>query len=888
MHTILPFGKHKGKSLLEVPESYLRWMCDKMKDEKIGAMARQVLEEITNIPPSDRELGGSSRNVVRGEPAFARAEDCISTLRSFRGGLSEAEALHRRVLASGTVFSANKRYLSNLIILMFARCQGVAEAHRVFASMASRDDYSWNTMLKVFLDNRKWSDAQELFREMEDEGVVANKISCTAMIGVFAEQCKPEDAKAAFDRISSREVDTVAWNALVSCYSKCGRVQEAMDCFERMEGKRDMVSWNTILAALARAGQDEDARNVFAKMPEWDTVSWNSCPSHDDADAKRKFDDMQGGRSIVSFNSLLNAFSRAGDSNAAASVLDKMPQINTANLAAIVDAYGKAGEMEQAKVVFDSSLEWNLILWTVLLRGYAHNGFVDETSKAFWLMPLHDTVAYIVLLGALARHGCAIECKETFDIAPKRCVAMWTLLVTANTNAGDFVEAERVFYLMPQWDATACTTRIVEITGRDSMNIIKERFFYAEQRDVVLWTVFLSAYVASGEVEMAELVLRKMAKTNTVSWNAMLSCYASHATPLDSKKAFDGMMERNSISWTLLAAAYARHGQISKACEVLVLAPCWQAEMLNSVLAGYSRNGQVWESMELLRFISMEGIEVNEVSFVCLLDGFSHVAKVMDARDCFHLMVGDYAIEATERHYTCMIDLFGRARHLDKAEALILDMPFVPDEVAWHAFLGACRSFNDCDRAKRMVEKALELDSRSGSLHVLLANTLSSGDGNEDDVKLVKEMMLTRNVKRIPGVSRVRVGGKLHRFVVGDTSHPQIENVHKELARLEVLMREAGYVPNTNVVTMLGDDGDEERAKEELLCRHSEKLALGYAFISTQPGTKVEVTKNLRMCYDCHDATQFLSKVVGREIVVKDANRIHRFVGGVCSCKNIW
>ncbi|EFJ35688.1 hypothetical protein SELMODRAFT_79750 [Selaginella moellendorffii] len=661
---------------------------------------------------------------------------------------------------------------------------------------------------------------------MEDEGVVANKISCTAMIGVFAEQCKPEDAKAAFDRISSREVDTVAWNALVSCYSKCGRVQEAMDCFERMEGKRDMVSWNTILAALARAGQDEDARNVFAKMPEWDTVSWNSCPSHDDADAKRKFDDMQGGRSIVSFNSLLNAFSRAGDSNAAASVLDKMPQINTANLAAIVDAYGKAGEMEQAKVVFDSSLEWNLILWTVLLRGYAHNGFVDETSKAFWLMPLHDTVAYIVLLGALARHGCAIECKETFDIAPKRCVAMWTLLVTANTNAGDFVEAERVFYLMPQWDATACTTRIVEITGRDSMNIIKERFFYAEQRDVVLWTVFLSAYVASGEVEMAELVL--------------------------------------------------------------VLAPCWQAEMLNSVLAGYSRNGQVWESMELLRFISMEGIEVNEVSFVCLLDGFSHVAKVMDARDCFHLMVGDYAIEATERHYTCMIDLFGRARHLDKAEALILDMPFVPDEVAWHAFLGACRSFNDCDRAKRMVEKALELDSRSGSLHVLLANTLSSGDGNEDDVKLVKEMMLTRNVKRIPGVSRVRVGGKLHRFVVGDTSHPQIENVHKELARLEVLMREAGYVPNTNVVTMLGDDGDEERAKEELLCRHSEKLALGYAFISTQPGTKVEVTKNLRMCYDCHDATQFLSKVVGREIVVKDANRIHRFVGGVCSCKNIW
>ncbi|EFJ27511.1 hypothetical protein SELMODRAFT_36327, partial [Selaginella moellendorffii] len=183
-------------------------------------------------------------------------------------------------------------------------------------------------------------------------------------------------AKAAFDRIPSREVNTVAWNALLSCYSKCGRVREAMDCFERMEGKRDVVSWNTILAALARAGQDEDARNVFAKMPEWDT-----------------------------------------------SVLENIPRTHaTAKLAAMVDTYAKAGAMEQAKMVFDSTRERNSILWIVLLRGYARNGLVDEASDAFRLMPLHGNAAYVVWIGALVSHGWATHAKEMYDTAPHKSV----------------------------------------------------------------------------------------------------------------------------------------------------------------------------------------------------------------------------------------------------------------------------------------------------------------------------------------------------------------------------------------------------------------------------------------------------------------------------------
>lgn len=76
--------------------------------------------------------------------------------------------------------------------------------------------------------------------------------------------------------------------------------------------------------------------------------------------------------------------------------------------------------------------------------------------------------------------------------------------------------------------------------------------------------------------------------------------------------------------------------------------------------------------------------------------------------------------------------------------------------------------------------------------------------------------------------------------------------------------------------------------KEQLLRRHSEKIALCYALISTEPGTPVYMTQNLRMCGDCHNATALISKIVNREITVRDARRFHHFKDGVCSCNNIY
>ena len=104
------------------------------------------------------------------------------------------------------------------------------------------------------------------------------------------------------------------------------------------------------------------------------------------------------------------------------------------------------------------------------------------------------------------------------------------------------------------------------------------------------------------------------------------------------------------------------------------------------------------------------------------------------------------------------------------------------------------------------------------------------------------------------------------------------------LEKLFGKMMNAGYVPEIDFA--LHDVEDEQ--KENILVHHSEKLAIAFGLMNTSPGTTIRITKNLRVCGDCHSATKFISKIVDREIIMRDANRFHHFKYGLCSCGDFW
>lgn len=56
-------------------------------------------------------------------------------------------------------------------------------------------------------------------------------------------------------------------------------------------------------------------------------------------------------------------------------------------------------------------------------------------------------------------------------------------------------------------------------------------------------------------------------------------------------------------------------------------------------------------------------------------------------------------------------------------------------------------------------------------------------------------------------------------------------------------IKQAGYVPDTSHVPAFTDQQEREA-----------KLALAFALISTPPGTRIVIIKNIRLCGDCHSA----------------------------------
>ncbi|KAI6673279.1 hypothetical protein NL676_001185 [Syzygium grande] len=73
-------------------------------------------------------------------------------------------------------------------------------------------------------------------------------------------------------------------------------------------------------------------------------------------------------------------------------------------------------------------------------------------------------------------------------------------------------------------------------------------------------------------------------------------------------------------------------------------------------------------------------------------------------------MVNVFSLPPSIEHYGCMVDLLGRAGHLEEAHNLIKDMPMEPNTIVWGASAGGCRLPRDTKLAEPVLKKLIELE----------------------------------------------------------------------------------------------------------------------------------------------------------------------------------
>ncbi|KAI3893871.1 hypothetical protein MKX03_025203 [Papaver bracteatum] len=192
-----------------------------------------------------------------------------------------------------------------------------------------------------------------------------------------------------------------------------------------------------------------------------------------------------------------------------------------------------------------------------------------------------------------------------------------------------------------------------------------------------------------------------MPERNEVSWNSLIGSLVRAGYLDEARRLFDGMMRRNVVSWAVMISGYCQNGYPREA-----LALFWEMQYLAM---------QVFHSSE----------EKNISTYTAAISGLAyngHMGSVEKGFHYFNSMVEVHGIKPELDHYTCMVDLLGRAGLLEEAERFINTMPITPDNVIWGALLGAWRTHSNVEMGQRVGNCLIESDPVHDVRYVLLSN----------------------------------------------------------------------------------------------------------------------------------------------------------------------
>jgi pentatricopeptide repeat protein len=153
-----------------------------------------------------------------------------------------------------------------------------------------------------------------------------------------------------------------------------------------------------------------------------------------------------------------------------------------------------------------------------------------------------------------------------------------------------------------------------------------------------------------------------------------------------------------------LVDMYAKCGSIEDAWTVFKNMTSRNVVTWNAILGGCAMHGHVRETLKHFEQMCEEGVHPNDITFVCLRSACSHAGLVDEAMHLYASMIRDYRNHTKLEHYNCMVDLLGRAHHLQEAENMVLEMPYKPQVAAWMALLGACRIHGNVEMAEHVTK----------------------------------------------------------------------------------------------------------------------------------------------------------------------------------------
>ncbi|KAL2941511.1 hypothetical protein RDABS01_029861 [Bienertia sinuspersici] len=453
----------------------------------------------------------------------------------------------------------------------------------------------------------------------------------------------------------------------------------------------------------------------------------------------------------------------------------------------ITDFYVKCEELDCAKKLLEFNEDVDTVLCNIMIGANLQSGHVVNSLDLFRRMSTKDVATWNTVLSGLMRNG--------FDR-----MALEILY--------EMVKEQACFNNFTYTIALSLVTSLsmLEIGAQIHARLIRLRFYDNEY----IRSSLIDMYSKCGAIDKASLVFKQLplglsqkqrSKINrettimdTVSWSSMVSGYAQNGRFKEAIDMFCSMIREGigadkyilttivsvCADYGLLDFGEQMHGLVHKTGHKLDLVLCSslvdmyskcgslgnariifnQTATRNTVLwtaiiNGYAFHGLGREAVRLFELMIEDDIQPNEITFVAVLTACSHAGLVDEGRRYFKAMKEDYNIKPGVEHFTCMVDLFGRAGHLDEIKNFINENELSHLSSVWRVYLSSCRLHKNYDMGKWVSEKLLELEPFDAEPYVLLSNMCGTSNKWEESAR-VWNLMQKKGVRKHPGQSWIQ------------------------------------------------------------------------------------------------------------------------------------
>lgn len=557
--------------------------------------------------------------------------------------------------------------------------------------------------------------------------------------------------------------NVLPWNLVISCYVKNGMFYDALLVYKRMLFRGiggDKFTYPSVLKACGESLDVGFGQEVHRHIMEG-CEGWN----------------------LFVHNALVAMYGKFGEVGVARRLFDEMPMRDAVSWNTIISIYASKGLWDEAMELFDRMLEddieVNNITWNTISSGCLRRGNFNSALKLLSQMMARgaclDPVAVINGLGACSHVGAISLGKQIHGLAicnsHDKYENVRSSLITMYARCQDLEHAYIVFQLVEE---KCITTWNSMLSGFAHMDRYEEASFLfremllsgTEPNYVTVASILpLCARIANlqhGKEFHAYITRRQIFKDQLLLWNALVDMYARSGKIVLAKRLFDLMSEHDEVTYTSLIAGYGVQG-----------------------------NGQV--ALKLFEEMVKLGIKPDHVTMVAVLSACSHSGLLVQGQMLLKKMASVYGIYPRLEHFSCMVDLYGRAGLLNKAKNIILRMPYKPTPAMWATLLGSCRIHGNTDMGEWAAGKLLDTKHENSGYYVLIANMYAAA-GRQDKLQEVRTSMRDLGVKKAPGCSWVDVGSGFSSFSAGDTSNNMSAEIYPVLDGLNELMKDTSYV----------------------------------------------------------------------------------------------